>query len=99
MKGHKTLNTNQLAELLQLKNEQISIDDCVKAIDIVMRGIAEGMANGKRTELRGFGSFKAIINNPRAARNPRTGDPLLVGYRGYARFKPGKELKQRVNAI
>ena len=59
--------------------------------------MADSLANGERIELRGFGSFSLRHRQPRAARNPRTGEALTTEHRFSVHFKPGKELKERVN--
>ena len=55
------------------------------------------LVSGERIEIRGFGSFSLHLRPPRMGRNPRTGEPVAVAAKYVPRFKPGKELRDRVN--
>ena len=57
------------------------------------------MQNGDRVEIRGFGGFSLHRRPPRAGRNPRTGESVNVAARFTVHFKPGKELRKRVDAV
>ena len=48
-------------------------------------------------ELRGFGAFSAKKRDARTGRNPRTGESVAVSGKAVPYFKPGKELRERVN--
>lgn len=98
MKNNKITNLGKLVDLLQCKNEYLSKSDCAKVIDIITKGIIHGLSEGNKTELRGFGTFKTVVNNPRKARNPLTGDSLDVGHKGHARFKAGLVLRKRIDS-
>jgi len=62
-------------------------------IDLMM----ETLANGGRIEIRGFGSFNLHYRPPRNAHNPKTGERVLTGAKYRPHFKPGKDLRERVN--
>ena len=51
-----------------------------------------------RVEIRGFGSFSVHLHNPRQAHNPKTGEKVITEPKHTPHFKPGKELRERVNA-
>ena len=55
------------------------------------------LRQGRRIELRGFGSFCLRHRAPRIARNPRTGESLQLPARSVPYFRPGKKLRTRVN--
>lgn len=55
------------------------------------------LSRGTRIEVRGFGSFSLRYRPPRLARNPKTGERLQAACKYAVHFKPGKELKERVN--
>lgn len=57
-----------------------------------------GLHDGSRIEIRGFGSFEVRTRGARMARNPKTGAVVQTTQKSTVHFKPGKELKERVNA-
>ena len=59
--------------------------------------ITEQLATGGRVELRGFGAFSTRQRDARVGRNPRTGDPVSVNAKRVPYFKPGKEMRERLN--
>lgn len=65
-------------------------------VELIVNSILEAMertlSQGRRIELRGFGSFEVRTRRPRQARNPRTGAKVSVGTRKTVVFYPGKEL-------
>ncbi len=66
-------------------------------VNIIFQSIAEALARGERVELRGLGVFTAKARRPRRARNPKTGEEVLVPARRVPHFRPSKELLKRVN--
>ncbi len=59
--------------------------------------ITERLANGGRVELRGFGAFSTRARDARTGRNPRTGETVDVDAKRVPYFKPGKEMRARLN--
>ena len=59
--------------------------------------MAEALAEGERIEIRGFGSFSLHYRAPRLGRNPKTGEKVELAGKYVPHFKPGKELRERVN--
>jgi len=66
-------------------------------VEDVFELISDGLARGEQIDLRGFGTFKAKDKKARTGRNPRTGEPIPIPGGRVPTFKPGKELKDRVN--
>ena len=64
---------------------------------MILDEIAEALAEGNRVELRGFGAFSVRERKPRVGRNPRTGEKVEVRAKRVPFFRPGKELRARVN--
>ena len=60
--------------------------------------MADALVQGKRIEIRGFGSFDLHCRPPRIARNPKTGEAINLPAKVVVHFKPGKEMRDRVNA-
>jgi len=59
--------------------------------------MSESLSSGERIEIRGFGSFSLHFREPRVGRNPKTGEAVTLAGKYVPHFKPGKELKDRVN--
>jgi integration host factor subunit beta len=70
-------------------------------VELVVRAVIDGIGNhlvkGGRVEIRGFGSFSAHARSPRLARNPKTGEKVHVPRKYVPHFRPGNELRERVN--
>ena len=67
-------------------------------VDDVFDLIAEGLTTGdKKIDLRGFGTFSVRESKARTGRNPQSGEPIQIPARRVPTFKPGKELKEKVN--
>ncbi len=59
--------------------------------------MSQALATGNRIEIRGFGSFSLHYRPPRIGRNPKTGEAVQLTGKYVPHFKPGKELRERVN--
>jgi integration host factor beta subunit len=66
-------------------------------VEDVFELMAEALARGEKIDLRGFGTFSVRDSAARTGRNPQTGEPISIPARRMPGFKPGKELKDRVN--
>lgn len=73
----------------------------VKDVELAVKGLLEKMsvelAGGERIEIRGFGSFSLHFRPARLGRNPKSGDAVALRGKNVPHFKPGKELRERVN--
>lgn len=78
-------------------NPHLRQPDVETIVATVFDGIATALAEGRRVELRGFGAFSIKQRDPRTGRNPRTGQSVQVTGKAVPHFKPGKELRERVN--
>lgn len=71
--------------------------DAVRAyVDTFLDVVLDTLGSGERIEIRGFGVFQIEERDGRKTRNPRTGEPVMVGPKRSVRFKMGKELRERV---
>lgn len=73
-------------------------EDIERAVDTFFDEIAARLSKGGRVELRGFGAFSTRQREPRKGRNPRTGASVQVPGKKVPYFKPGKEMRARLNA-
>ena len=87
-------------ELINQVSEQLGDyykQDIAQAVEIILEEISQALAEERRVEIRGFGSFSLHFRPPRVGRNPKTGDAVSLDGKYVPHFKPGKELRERVN--
>jgi integration host factor subunit beta len=89
---------SELIRRLRERHPHMKPAEIEAAVEVVFDGIAAALENGDRVELRGFGAFSVRAREARTGRNPRTGDSVDVQAKRVPFFKPGKELRDRVNA-
>jgi len=92
------LTRSELITELAAAHTQLRGEDVEIIVATIFEGIAAALARGDRVELRGFGAFTVRRRDPRAGRNPRTGEVVSVDAKSVPFFKAGKELHLRVNA-
>ena len=88
---------SQLVDALAAENPTLSKADVEAAVAAFFDAIIERLAADGRVELRGFGAFTTRARDPRAGRNPRTGEPMTIKAASQPKFKAGKGLKDSVN--
>lgn len=88
---------SELISELQKKFPQIPEKDVVDCVNLLLEQMSKHLSHGKRIEIRGFGSFSLHYHGPRNAHNPKTGAKVLTEGKYTVHFKPGKELRERVN--
>jgi integration host factor subunit beta len=77
---------------------RLPLADAEMSVTLILDTIANGLADGHRTEIRGFGAFDLSIRHSRVGRNPKTGETVQVPPKMVIRFKVGKELRIKANA-
>ena len=77
---------------------QLTSKDVELAVKTMLEQMSGALASGGRIEIRGFGSFSLHYRAPRIGRNPKTGESVGLAGKHVPHFKPGKELRDRVNA-
>ena len=91
------MTKSELIERIAERQIQLSTKDVELAVKCVIDQMVEGLSNGERIEIRGFGSFSLHFRKPRVGRNPKTGERVELSGKHVPHFKPGKELRERVN--
>lgn len=91
------MTKSELIERIAAKQSQLPAKDIELAVKAVISYMSEVLAEGGRIEIRGFGSFSLHYREPRVGRNPKTGEPVQLSGKYVPHFKPGKELRDRVN--
>lgn len=92
------MTKSELIETIVQKQTQLAHKDIDLAVKTMLEQMAQFLAEGKRIEIRGFGSFSLHYRPPRTGRNPKTGEAVSLPAKYVPHFKPGKELRDRVNS-
>ena len=91
------MTKSELIERIAAVQSQLSAKDVELAVKMMLDHMAGALAVGERIEIRGFGSFSLHYRAPRLGRNPKTGEKVELAGKYVPHFKPGKELRERVN--
>ncbi len=91
------MTKSELIERIAAVQTQLSVKDVELAVKMVLDHMTDALAEGDRIEIRGFGSFSLHYREARFGRNPKTGEKVELAGKFVPHFKPGKELKDRVN--
>ena len=89
---------SELVDVIAGKASQLDRADIERAVSLLLEHMSLALAAGERIEIRGFGSFSLRFRRPRLGRNPKTGEAVSLTGKHVPRFKPGKLLRDRVNA-
>ncbi|MER2493412.1 integration host factor subunit beta [Catenovulum sediminis] len=92
------MTKSELIELMATKQPSLQLKDVEAGVKELLEYMAESLSEGDRIEIRGFGSFSLHYRAPRVGRNPKTGETVHLDGKYVPYFKPGKELRERVNA-
>lgn len=91
------MTKSELIERIALRLDQLPVKDVELAVKVMLDSMSDVLSRGERIEIRGFGSFSLHYRAPRTGRNPKTGDAVELAGKYVPHFKPGKELRDRVN--
>ena len=89
---------SELLAALSRENPGLRMEEIEKIVGTFFDEITTRLANGGRVELRGFGAFSTRAREARTGRNPRTGETVSVPGKKVPYFKPGKEMRAKLNA-
>jgi integration host factor subunit beta len=89
---------SELVDVIAGKDLQLERADIERAVNLLLEHMSLALAAGERIEIRGFGSFSLRFRRPCLGRNPKTGEAVSLPGKHVLRFKPGKLLRDRVNA-
>ena len=92
------MTRSDLVEALALKFGQLAQRDAEFAVKTILDAMSEALVKGHRIEIRGFGSFSISRRPPRVGRNPRSGESVIIPEKRVPHFKPGKALREDVDA-
>ncbi|MFK4792948.1 integration host factor subunit beta [Sphingobium sp. ZW T5_29] len=89
---------SELIQTLADENPDLGLPEVERIVDLFFKEIVEQLSGGGRVELRGFGAFTTRARDARTGRNPRTGEQVPVSAKRVPYFKPGKEMRERLNS-
>src|SRR5699024_3830447 len=92
------MTKSELIERLLQRQAHMSHKDVELAVKLLLDNLVGELSDRGRNEIRGFGSFAVHDRPARRGRHPKTGAPVDIPRKFVPHFKPGKELRQRVNA-
>ena len=91
------MKASELIERIATGQTHLNHNGVSLAVQVMLQQMSDALADGERIEIRGFGTFHPRGQSPRMGRNPNTGQAVAVPARHSPRFRPGKELRERVN--
>ncbi len=91
------MTKSELIERLAAEQTHLNQTDVELAVRCILEQLSRALAEGERIEIRGFGSFSLHYRPPRMGRNPKTGQAVALPGKHVPHFKPGKELRDRVD--
>lgn len=92
------MTKSDLIERLSERQSMLNYRDVELAVKLILEQMSENLSEGDRIEIRGFGSFTLHHRPARIGRNPKSGEAVKLDEKYVPHFKPGKELRDRVNA-
>jgi len=91
------MTKSELIDVIAKEQGHLAYRDVELAVKCMLEQMSQALASGDRIEIRGFGSFSLHYRPPRQGRNPKTGESVALAGKYVPHFKPGKELRERVN--
>ena len=91
------MTKSDLIDIIARKQSHLAYKDVELSVKTLLEQMSHALAGGERIEIRGFGSFSLHFRPPRMGRNPKTGDSVALPGKYVPHFKPGTELRERVN--
>ena len=91
------MTKSELIEIITAKQKHLPAKDVELALKQILEIMSDALSQGERIEIRGFGSFSLHFRPPRQGRNPKTGEAVALSGKHVPHFKPGKDLRERVN--
>jgi integration host factor subunit beta len=91
------MTKSELIDKISSSQEQLPPRDVEMAVRMILDRMVASLSNNERIEIRGFGSFCLHFRAPRIGRNPKTGAAVDLVGKFVPYFKPGKELRRRVD--
>ena len=92
------MTKSELIDIISRSQKHLPAKDVELAVKHILEIMSDSLSSGERIEIRGFGSFSLHYRPPRMGRNPKTGEAVALSGKYVPHFKPGKDLRERVNS-
>jgi integration host factor subunit beta len=92
------MTKSELIQIIASKQPNLTKEDVGAAVNCIFNRIHEELGHGGRIEIRGFGTFTIRQHAAKMGRNPKTGETVSIPRKNSVHFKPGIDLRERVNA-
>ena len=92
-----SMNKTELVAAVAEKAE-LSKKDAEKALKAFVDVVSEELVKGEKVQVVGFGTFEVTERKEREGRNLQTQEPMIIPASKAPKFRPGKALKDMVNA-
>lgn len=89
---------SELIMQISASQNHLPIKDIETSVNHIVDCMSDSLGDGHRIEIRGFGSFSLHYRPSRKAHNPKTGARVYTAAKYTPHFKPGKDLRDRVNS-
>lgn len=89
---------SELVQRIAEEYQGLTLVEIERIVDLFFQEISDQLSKGGRVELRGFGAFTTRARDARDGRNPRTGEAVPIAAKKVPFFKPGKEIRESLNA-
>jgi integration host factor subunit beta len=91
------MTKSELINLLAERQQDLVLRNIESGVKGLLDQMVQALAEGRRIEIRGFGSFSLHYREARMGRNPRTGESVALPSKQVPHFKAGKALRERAN--
>ena len=95
---NKTITKSEIIDLLTETQPYLFHRDAELIVKHILRDMSDSLVSGDRIEIRGFGSFSLHHRSARKGHNPKTGEAVNVADKFIPHFKPGKDVREKVDS-
>jgi DNA-binding protein HU-beta/integration host factor subunit alpha len=89
----------KITDQLGIKGLELTQQDVLEVVQTLIEEITDALAQGDAVVMRNFGAFQVREMKAKIGRNPKKpGKDVLIPARAAVKFKPGKEMKEKVAA-
>lgn len=95
--GTKVNKKSLIENVKAVLDKKLTMKDAETAVNVTLQSIVNGLERTGEASITGFGTFKVQDISERQGHNPRTGEAITIAAHRAVRFKPGKNVLEKVN--